>query len=192
MPDAHVPHEPPQPSSPHDLPAQLGLQAHCPAAVHVPWSHSPHDPPQPSGPQARPAHAGTQPASRDASAPASVTPPDDVPELPLEPLEPLEPVPEAPLVPLEPEDVAPPPSPPAVGAGDGTAASASPETGSLDVELQAASAIDAHVRRARQIFTTHPRTAARPRAFLAAPQREAARRRRRRRESTNAVAATSA
>jgi len=59
-----VPHEPPQPSSPHCFPLQLGVQlavTHAPFASHAIGAvHVPQVPPQPSGPQAFPLHAGTQ------------------------------------------------------------------------------------------------------------------------------------
>lgn len=79
MPDAHVPHEPPQPLGPQVLPVQLGVHAQVPAPVHVPKSHVPHEPPQPLGPQVLPAQLGTQ-ASLPASAPPleEVVPEEDV------------------------------------------------------------------------------------------------------------------
>jgi hypothetical protein len=54
-----VPHWAPQPSSPHVLPAQLGVQEHLPSAPQV-WGavQVPHWPPQPSGPQVLPVHWG--------------------------------------------------------------------------------------------------------------------------------------
>ena len=61
----HVPHEPPQPSSPQFLPLQSGVHA----AVHRPSAAQngaltpqvPHEPPQPSSPHCLPAHLGAQP-----------------------------------------------------------------------------------------------------------------------------------
>ncbi len=59
---AHAPQVPPQPSSPHALPEQAGVQeppAHCPELVHEPpASQVPQLPPQPSSPQALPAQLG--------------------------------------------------------------------------------------------------------------------------------------
>jgi len=50
-PSGHVPHEPPQPLSPHSRPVQLGVHTppgtHWPLALHVVWPvHVPHDTPQ--------------------------------------------------------------------------------------------------------------------------------------------------
>lgn len=60
-PDAHVPQVPPQPSAPHERPAQFGVQ-HCPdIALHEPpEGQVPQAPPQPSGPHVRPLHCGVQ------------------------------------------------------------------------------------------------------------------------------------
>ena len=60
---SHIPHEPPQPSSPHDFPAQFGVHpaAHTPA-LHEPCAQLPHEPPQPSSPHDLPAHFGVHEA----------------------------------------------------------------------------------------------------------------------------------
>lgn len=139
VPAEHVPHEPPQPSEPQVLPAQLGVHVttHLPAAEHVPSAHVPHEPPQPFGPHVRPAQEGTHAASF----PASTAP--LVPELPLVPL-----VPELPLEPLVPELPLAPELPlvPAPGSGS-VACAGSPLPGlvvpfsavvSVPPELQAA------------------------------------------------------
>ena len=59
-----VPHDPPHPSPPHDLPVHCGMHGggmHCPAAVHMsPLGQVPHVPPQPSEPQVLPVHCGVQ------------------------------------------------------------------------------------------------------------------------------------
>lgn len=59
VPALHVPQEPPQPSDPQVLPAQLGVQVHLPAGeqASVP-AQVPQVPPQPSGPQVLPLHCG--------------------------------------------------------------------------------------------------------------------------------------
>ena len=63
FPVEQVPHEPPQPSLPHALPVQSGVQVppgvHWPAALQfsLGW-HAPQSPPQPSLPHARPLHEG--------------------------------------------------------------------------------------------------------------------------------------
>lgn len=57
----HVPHEPPQPSSPHTAEPQNGVHGplHCPCPSQAPPpGHVPHDPPHPSLPHDRPAHWG--------------------------------------------------------------------------------------------------------------------------------------
>lgn len=65
-PDGHVPHTPPQPSEPHTLPAQVGVQLPPQAPVEVlhtcPDEQVPQVPPQPSGPQLLPAQLVVQPA----------------------------------------------------------------------------------------------------------------------------------
>jgi hypothetical protein len=58
----HVPHEPPQPLSPHSLPEQFGEQVVVQAPfwqVSLPLQ-SPQVPPQPFGPHSLPLHCGTQ------------------------------------------------------------------------------------------------------------------------------------
>lgn len=63
LPLVQVPQLPPQPSSPHDLPLQLGTQAatHCPAVLHdLPLAQVPQLPPQPSLPHTRPLQLGVQ------------------------------------------------------------------------------------------------------------------------------------
>ena len=59
-----VPHEPPQPSSPHCRPVQAGVQSvtHWPVDVWqaVPPSQVPQSPPQPSGPHSLPTQSGAQ------------------------------------------------------------------------------------------------------------------------------------
>ncbi len=58
---AQLPHEPPQPSSPHTLPSQFAMQArHLPAVHATPWAQLPHAPPQPSSPHSLSLHAGLQ------------------------------------------------------------------------------------------------------------------------------------
>jgi hypothetical protein len=59
VPALQVPHDPPQPSEPHVLPAQLGVHVHVPLEEQAsPESHFPQVPPQPSGPQVLPVHCG--------------------------------------------------------------------------------------------------------------------------------------
>jgi hypothetical protein len=54
-----VPHDPPQPSSPHDLAMQLGAHAHWPLALQAVFpEHVPQEPPQPSSPHCRPPQLG--------------------------------------------------------------------------------------------------------------------------------------
>jgi hypothetical protein len=56
-----VPQLPPQPSEPHILPLQLGVQTHCPLALQVwPVPQVPQLPPQPSVPHTLPLQLGTQ------------------------------------------------------------------------------------------------------------------------------------
>jgi hypothetical protein len=56
-----VPHDPPQPSSPHTIEPQKGVQVpHCPwESQGRPPGQVPQDPPHPSSPQTRPVHEGT-------------------------------------------------------------------------------------------------------------------------------------
>jgi hypothetical protein len=56
----HVPQVPPQPSSPHWRPAQVGAHEvmHLPATHAAGSPQAPHDPPQPSGPHDLPEHSG--------------------------------------------------------------------------------------------------------------------------------------
>ena len=59
MPGAHSPHDPPQPSPPHCLSSQFGVQAHSPSSLHAASpGHVPHDPPQPSLPHCLPSQSG--------------------------------------------------------------------------------------------------------------------------------------
>ena len=67
-PAPHVPHDPPQPSSPHARPAQFGthvsvpdpvIDAHTYSLQIVPGWHEPQTPPQPSGPHCRPSQMGS-------------------------------------------------------------------------------------------------------------------------------------
>jgi len=59
----HVPHDPPQPLSPHSLPEQFDVQivTHCPLLSQVlPPEHVPHDPLQPLSPHCLPEQFGVQ------------------------------------------------------------------------------------------------------------------------------------
>jgi hypothetical protein len=60
---AQLPHEPPQLSSPHALPVQLGTHAstQLPALHDRPSPQLPHDPPHPSAPHSRPWQSGVHP-----------------------------------------------------------------------------------------------------------------------------------
>jgi hypothetical protein len=89
VPSLHVPHDPPQPSSPHVAFEQSRLHSHLPDALHDPNAHVPHEPPHPSGPHTLPLHFGVQVVV--ASLPESVEPASFV--VPLDPLlAPLEPL----------------------------------------------------------------------------------------------------
>jgi hypothetical protein len=73
---AQVPQVPPQPSLPHVLPLQLGVQPHWPVWPQAcPDGQLPQVPPQPSGPQTRPAQLGAHahcPVAEQAWPPAQV------------------------------------------------------------------------------------------------------------------------
>jgi hypothetical protein len=86
-----VPHCPPQPSSPHALPAHAGTQtvtsgAHLPPWQVSPPSHTPHTPPQPSGPQLVALQLGTQgDPSGTQKLPEQICPAPQVPHAPPQP-----------------------------------------------------------------------------------------------------------
>ena len=87
-PEKQVPHDPPQPSSPHSSPEQNGVQleTHSPKLQVSPEKQVPQDPPQPSSPHSRPEHEGVQLETQEPK--LQVSPEKQVPHDPPQPSSP--------------------------------------------------------------------------------------------------------
>jgi len=87
-PEKQVPHDPPQPSSPHSSPEHEGVQleTHEPKLQVSPEKQVPQDPPQPSSPHSASAQSGVHPGMH--SPPVQPKPLGQLPQLPPQPSSP--------------------------------------------------------------------------------------------------------